>query len=153
MINVISGDMFQGNHEAIVNPINCVGIIGKGIAAQCKQLYPKMFEEYQGLCLLRKLSPGNVWYYKTEVDQPKYILNLATKDHWRDPSELDWIVTGCKHLVQVLMTKWITNVGIPSIGCGNGKLDWNIVKPYLIEILDSNLWLKEWCNITIYEPQ
>ena len=95
MIKTVSGDMFQSNHEAMVNPVNCVGVMGKGIAAQFKQLYPKMFEEYQGLCLF----------------------------------------------------------GIPAIGYRNGKLDWNIVKPYIIEILDSNLWLKEWCDITIYEPQ
>ena len=129
MIEFVKGNIFSSNVEALVNPINCVGVMGKGLALQFKNKYYNMFIEYQLLCKNDKIKVGKMYVYDTGLlDNPKYIINFPTKTHWRNPSEYKYIRDGMDDLVKVIKNKNIKSIAIPKLGCGLGDLDWNIVR-------------------------
>jgi O-acetyl-ADP-ribose deacetylase (regulator of RNase III) len=115
------GNIFESNCEALVNPVNTVGVMGAGLAKQFKKRYPKNFVAYQDYCNQGKLKPGGVFVFLEEGD---IIVNLATKDHWKDPSEVDYVEKGLQQLLQFIQIQEVVSVAIPALGCGLGGLDW-----------------------------
>ncbi len=138
MIVFKTGNLFNSECQTLVNTVNCIGIMGTGIAKQFKQKYPKMFEEYKLVCKSGYLRYGGdiwVWNY-IDLFRPKKILCFATKEHWQYPSKLEWIENGLKSFVSVYKELGITSIAWPKLGCNNGKLDWkNDVKPLMEKYL------------------
>lgn len=138
--------------EAIVNTVNCVGVMGKGIALQCKQLYPDVYWQYREACQKGQLVPGKMLVTSTgpiEGRSPKYIIHFPTKRHWRMKSILADIEAGLRDLRSHIIEYDITSVSIPALGCGNGGLNWNDVKPLIIRQFQN----MSDCLVVIYEPQ
>jgi O-acetyl-ADP-ribose deacetylase (regulator of RNase III) len=129
MIIYINGDLFDSPAQVLVNTVNTVGVMGKGIAREFKRQYPKMFIKYQQYCKSGQLTVGKLWIYKTEE---KWILNFPTKTTWREPSRLEYIEAGLKTFVREYVRQGITSVAFPTLGCGNGELEWETqVKPLM----------------------
>lgn len=129
MIEYTDGSIFESGCEALVNPVNCVGVMGAGLALQFRQRYARMFIEYKRSCTRGLLRPGSVQPVKVSSDNPQWVLNLATKDNWRDPSQMAWVEKGLDDLKRFVLSANIQSVAIPAIGCGYGNLDWLDVKP------------------------
>ena len=129
MINYVVCDLFLSPALVLVNTVNTVGVMGKGIAKEFKIIYPDMFREYQKLCERRQFSTGELWLYKTPN---KWILNFPTKRHWRQPSTPEYIEAGLGKFVETFHQYGITSVSFPLLGCGNGELDWDTqVRPLM----------------------
>ena len=133
-IKIIKGNIFNTKAQTIVNTVNCVGVMGKGIALVFKLRYPNMFEQYQKYCSQHLISVGKLWLYKGESDQP-WVLNFPTKTHWKLPSEYTYIEQGLQKFVDSYQEKGITSVAFPLLGANNGGLDGDkvieIMKHYL----------------------
>lgn len=144
MIHYIQGNLFTSNAKVLVNTVNTVGVMGKGIAADYKKIYPKMFEEYKMLCENGTLDIGELHLYKTSN---KWILNFPTKKHWKSPSKIDYIEKGLKKLIEQGSRLQLTDIAMPKLGCGNGGLDWETqVKPIVEKYLK-----KTPINVSIYD--
>ncbi|WP_437921524.1 type II toxin-antitoxin system antitoxin DNA ADP-ribosyl glycohydrolase DarG [Sphingobacterium sp. LRF_L2] len=148
MIKFLKGDLLQSDAEALVNTVNTVGVMGKGIALQFKNKYPHNYKVYKEACKKGELKVGEVLVVKDgDILCEKYIINFPTKEHWRSPSELSYIQEGLKALEKSIKEYNITSIALPPLGCGNGGLDWNVVKPMIIDALgDIEI------DIYIYEP-
>ena len=120
MILYVSGDLFQSPAQVLVNTVNTVGVMGKGIALEFKKLYPDMFKEYQKRCESGDLDIGKLFLYKTTN---KWVLNFPTKRHWRDASKVEYIERGLETFAQVYSEWGIHSIAFPPLGCGNGRLD------------------------------
>lgn len=120
--------IFESNAQTVVNTVNCVGVMGKGVAAEFKRQYPEMFERYRTLCDRGALEPGKLWLWK---DADQWVLNFPTKVHWRNPSRLEWIEAGLQKFAAEFERRGITDISFPRLGCGNGNLDWNDVRPVM----------------------
>ena len=137
MIFSSSGDLLQAGTEAIVNTVNCVGVMGKGIALQFKQAFPKNYEAYRSACEGGEVSLGRMFVFDTgSMINPRWIINFPTKNHWKAKSNLDDIRNGLKDLQRVIEAKGIKSVAIPPLGCGNGGLDWRDVEPVIRHALE-----------------
>ncbi len=136
MIQETSGNLLSADAEALVNTVNCVGVMGKGIALQFRQAYPEMFREYAKSCKAGKVRPGKMWIYETgSLHNPKFIINFPTKRHWKGKARIEDIEAGLQALVADLKRLKIKSVAVPPLGCGNGGLDWNDVRPRITEAL------------------
>ena len=118
MITYVVCDLFESPARVLVNTVNTVGVMGKGIAKQFKQIYPEMFQEYQQICERHSLDIGELWLYKTAN---RWILNFPTKRHWRQPSRVEYIERGLRTFVEMYHIYGITSVSFPQLGCGNGE--------------------------------
>ena len=131
------GNILEADVQALVNTVNTVGVTGKGIALQFKKAFPGMFREYEAICKANKLHPGQMHVYELGLDDrgitanPRYIINFPTKRHWKGQSKLADIVAGLNALVDELKRRRITSVAIPPLGCGQGGLDWDEVRPLI----------------------
>lgn len=132
MIEYIQGNIFDSPAQVIVNTVNTVGVMGKGLALSFKKLYPDMFEVYKKACEKHQLTVGRLMLYQ-EADH--WILLFPTKENWRNPSKLEYIERGLMKFVNTYAEKHITSVAFPKLGCGNGELDWNMVKPLMEKYL------------------
>ena len=133
MITYVVCDLFRSPARVLVNTVNTVGVMGKGIAKDFKSIYPDMFNKYQRICEARELDIGNLWLYKTTN---KWILNFPTKRHWRQPSHPDYIEKGLRKFVTVYHNHGINSISFPLLGCGNGELDWDTqVQPLMEQYL------------------
>ncbi len=121
MISYVHGDIFTSEAQVLVNAVNTVGVMGKGIALEFKRRYPQMFKEYQGICKAGQFKVGQLWLYKSA---DKWILNFPTKIHWRDPSRLEYIEAGLRTFAAIYAQDEITSIAFPQLGCGAGGLDW-----------------------------
>ncbi len=121
MITYVVGDLFTSPAKVLVNTVNTVGVMGKGIARDFKRIYPEMFEQYQEYCENGMLDIGKLWLYKTPH---KWILNFPTKKHWRNESRVEYIEAGLHKFVDSYDSKGIVSVSFPMLGCGNGGLNW-----------------------------
>jgi O-acetyl-ADP-ribose deacetylase (regulator of RNase III) len=129
MIQPASGDILESPAEALVNTVNCVGVMGRGIALQFKNRYPENYKEYAQACKLNEVRPGTMFVTNTNQFQgPRYIINFPTKRHWRGKSRLEDIDAGLADLVRVVADLKITSIAIPPLGCGLGGLSWPLVK-------------------------
>ena len=133
---IIRGDIFNPPVpvEAVVNPVNCVGVMGAGLALQFKKRYPEMFTDYKAAALRGFIQLGlvNCWACPSN-SKFKYILNFPTKQHWKDPSRLAAVKDGLSDLVMWVQILDIKSIAIPALGCGLGGLDWHDVKPLIEE--------------------
>ena len=121
MITYVVCDLFRSPARVLVNTVNTVGVMGKGIAKDFKRIYPDMFQQYQKLCEQQMFDIGELWLYKTNN---RWVLNFPTKRHWRNPSRPEFIEMGLKKFVRKYHMYGITTVSFPQLGCGNGELDW-----------------------------
>ena len=129
MLTYVDFSLFESPAKVLVNTVNTVGVMGKGIAKEFKRIYPEMFREYQDLCDRNMLSIGELLLHKTDH---KWILNFPTKTTWRRPSKQEYIDEGLRKFVQIYQDAKITSVSFPMLGCGNGELDWEEeVKPLM----------------------
>ncbi|MGL9815787.1 macro domain-containing protein [Enterococcus sp. DIV0098] len=133
MLLYVDQNIFESPAQVIVNTVNTVGVMGKGIAKDYKKFYPEMFKEYQHFCEIGALDIGKLWLYKTSN---KWILNFPTKKHWRNPSKSEYIELGLKKFVSTYKEKNIKSISFPQLGVGNGGLDWEKqVKPLMEKYL------------------
>jgi len=129
MILYVEGDLFQAPTQVLVNTVNTVGAMGKGLALTFKKLYPDMYEEYRSLCEENKIEIGKLWLYKSPN---KWVLNFPTKKHWRYPSKPEYIEAGLEKFASVYDEMEIHSIAFPALGCGNGGLDFeNVVQPLM----------------------
>lgn len=148
MIQSVKGNLLEDSAEAYVNTVNTVGVMGKGIALQFKQAFPEVFKQYEKACKKGLIQVGNM--HVTEVvgfASPRYVINFPTKEHWRNPSKLEYIEEGLKDLVRVVKDLKIQSIALPPLGCGNGGLDWRQVRPMIVEAFQT-------LDVTVhlYEP-
>ena len=130
MINTTQGNLLEADAEALVNTVNCVGVMGKGIALQFKQAFPENFSHYARICKEGRMLPGNVLVFETgSMVNPKYIINFPTKRHWKGKSKLEDIDAGLVDLVAQIKHYRIQSIAIPPLGAGLGGLKWADVKP------------------------
>ncbi len=136
MLQLERGNLIDADVEALVNTVNCVGIMGKGIALQFKRAFPENFEHYKQACKRGDIEIGRVFITERRgLGNPRYILNFPTKEHWRGRSRIDWIRAGLDDLIRVIKENRIKSVAIPPLGCGNGGLDWDDVRPLILDAL------------------
>ena len=129
MIEYKSGDILKDNAEAFINTVNCVGVMGRGIALQFKNAFPENFKAYAAECKQEKMQPGRMFVYNTGLlIHPRYIINFPTKRHWRGKSRMEDIESGLRSMVEVIRQYRIRSVAIPPLGSGLGGLDWEQVK-------------------------
>ena len=133
MIKVLIGNIFESRAQTLVNTVNCVGIMGKGIAQEFKKRYPEMFKDYKSLCDRGVVQLGQPYIFKTLYD--KAIINFPTKKHWRAMSRLDDIKNGLDIFVKKYKQWSIKSVAFPPLGCGNGGLEWEVVGPVMYQKL------------------
>lgn len=130
MIEYAKGNLLEADAEALVNTVNCVGFMGKGIALQFKQAFPENFEAYSRACKNSEVRPGTMFIFETRsMIAPKYIINFPTKRHWKGKSRLEDIDAGLDALVDDVARLGIKSIAVPPLGCGLGGLDWNKIRP------------------------
>ena len=132
-VEVIKGDIFQSGAQTLVNTVNCVGIMGKGLALEFKKRFPGMYQDYVKRCKKGHVRLGEPYLFRG-LEQP-FVVNFPTKGHWRSASRLDDIVRGLDYLERHHKQWGITSIAVPSLGCQQGKLEWRIVLPVLYEHL------------------
>jgi O-acetyl-ADP-ribose deacetylase (regulator of RNase III) len=129
MVEVVSGDLFEADVDAITNAVNCVGVMGRGIALAFKNRFPKNFIAYKQACDDGVLRPGSVFVFdRGDYEHPRYIVNFPTKDHWRNASKLTDIEAGLRALIDKIDRLGIRSIALPALGCGLGGLDWETVR-------------------------
>jgi len=138
MIEYKTGDILNEDVEALVNTVNCVGIMGRGIALQFKNAFPKNFKAYTAACKRAEVQPGRIFVFATdELTNPRFIINFPTKRHWRGKSRMEDIDAGLKDLVAVIREHGIRSIAVPPLGSGLGGLDWDDVQPRIERALAS----------------
>ena len=129
MILYVKGSLLQSPAQVLVNTVNTVGVMGKGIALEFKNLFPDMYRQYRDLCESGQFSVGQLWLYKSAN---KWVLNFPTKKHWRSPSQVEYIEAGLRKFTSSYADLGIHSIAFPALGCGNGQLDFETqVKPVL----------------------
>ena len=149
MIEYKTGDILTEDTEALVNTVNCVGIMGRGIALQFKNTFPENFKSYATACKRNEVQPGQMFVYETgQLTNPRYIINFPTKRHWRGKSRIEDIDAGLSALAVEIRSRNIQSIAIPPLGSGLGGLDWSEVRPRIEEMLQEFNDLK----VVIFEP-
>lgn len=149
MIEFTSGDILTCEADALVNTVNCVGIMGRGIALQFKNMYPDNFKAYAAACRREAVQPGRMFVYETgQLMPPRFIVNFPTKRHWSGKSRIEDIDAGLADLLEVIRDKGIRSIAIPPLGSGLGGLDWNEVRPCIERALGE----LENVQVLVYEP-
>lgn len=149
MIKYTKGNIIEADVEALVNTVNVVGVMGKGIALAFKKAFPSNFKIYKQLCEAKKFNIGDLLITNTGQIKPRFIINFPTKKHWRGKSQIEFIEIGMKELVKEINQREIKSIAIPPLGCGNGGLNWEAVKPIIlrqVELINGEI------DIIIYEP-
>jgi|SRR5664279_485301 len=149
MIRYTQGNLLDAKVEAVVNTVNTVGVMGRGIALMFKERYPENYRSYAAACKAGEVRIGRMFVTATgELDGPRWIVNFPTKQHWRNASCIEWIEAGLRDLVRVVREKGIRSLALPPLGCGNGGLDWREVRP-LVEAAMADLSEVE---VVAFEP-
>jgi O-acetyl-ADP-ribose deacetylase (regulator of RNase III) len=148
MIRFTSGDILRADADALVNTVNCVGIMGRGIALQFKNAFPANFKAYAAACKQEEVQPGRMFVFSTSKFKPRYIINFPTKRHWRGKSRIEDITAGLKALTDEIGSRGIRSIAIPPLGSGLGGLDWKDVRPLIEEALGG---LQD-VEVVVYEP-
>lgn len=148
VIRYTQGDILQAEAEALVNTVNCVGVMGRGIALQFKQTFPDNFKAYAAACERDEVRPGRMFIFDTGQLAPRWIINFPTKKHWRGKSKLEYIEKGMDDLAQEIEARNIRSIAIPPLGSGLGGLNWSNVRP----IIEDRLQRLPDVAVLIYEP-
>lgn len=148
MVIYKEGNLLEAKVDALVNAVNTVGVMGKGIALQFKYAFPENYVAYKQASERNEIVVGKVLVVPVnDLNGVKFIVNFPTKQHWRNPSKLQWIKDGLKDLLEQIIKYDIKSIALPALGCGNGGLDWTVVKPVIEQYLsDLNV------EISVYEP-
>ena len=150
MIELTHGNLLEANVEALVNTVNCVGVMGKGIALQFKQAFPDNYSYYAKSCKSGRMQPGRVLIYKTDsIFNPKYIINFPTKRHWKGKSKMTDIDSGLTDLKSQIQLLGIRTIAIPPLGAGLGGLNWSEVK----DRIESTFADLTDIQVLLYEPK
>lgn len=149
MIEYKVGDIFGEDAEALVNTVNCVGVMGRGVALQFKRAFPENFRAYAERCKRGEMQPGRVFLFETaNLGNPRYIVNFPTKRHWRGKSRLEDIESGLESLVVEIRAHDIRSIALPPLGSGLGGLDWPEVRRKLVGLLDG----LDGVRVVVFEP-
>jgi uncharacterized protein YwgA/O-acetyl-ADP-ribose deacetylase (regulator of RNase III) len=135
MIVIKTGDIFQSKAQTLTNTVNCVGVMGKGIALEFKNKFPDMFKDYEKRCKAGEVKLGRPYLYQMLVEP--WVLNFPTKDHWRSVANLDSIIRGLEFLKKNYKSWNIKSIALPPLGCGNGQLEWRVVGPTIYRYMKS----------------
>lgn len=148
MIHFTQGNLLESRAEALVNTVNTVGVMGKGIALMFKDRFGENFRLYAVACKAGEVRTGRMFVTQPgELDGPRWIVNFPTKQHWRSPSRLEWIVEGLQDLRRFLLESGVRSVAIPPLGAGHGGLDWNVVRAEIDRAV-GDLEI----DVTVFEP-
>lgn len=138
MVERVHGNIVQDDAEALVNTVNCVGIMGRGIALQFRKAFPENYSQYKAYCDKGKMRPGVMFVYDSHrLHNPRYIINFPTKRHWKGKSRIEDIQLGLKALIAEVRRLQIKSVAIPPLGCGLGGLAWKVVRPMIVDAFRS----------------
>lgn len=149
MIKLTQGDILKANAEALVNTVNCVGIMGRGIALQFRKAFPENFKAYKAACDAKQVQAGKMFVYDlNRLYNPRFIVNFPTKRHWKGKSRIEDIKFGLTDLIDLVQKQQIRSIAIPPLGCGLGGLNWEEVRPLIIEAFQS---LPE-VSVLLFEP-
>jgi O-acetyl-ADP-ribose deacetylase (regulator of RNase III) len=149
MMRFTQGNLLEAPAEALVNTVNTVGVMGKGIALMFKEAFPDAFEEYAEACEEGQVRVGKVHVVdRGTLFNPRYVINFPTKKHWRHPSKIEWIIDGLEDLRAVILERKIKSIALPPLGAGNGKLDWATVRPEIERALGDLTGV----DIIVFEP-
>ena len=149
MITLTHGNLLDADVEAVVNTVNTVGIMGKGIALMFKEKFSENFRAYARACEANEVRIGRMFVTESrELFGPRWIINFPTKTHWRVNTKIEWVEEGLEDLVRVIREKDIRSIAIPPLGCGNGGLEWQDVRP----LIESALGELDGVNVIVYEP-
>lgn len=150
MIQRERGNLLAAETEALVNTVNCVGIMGKGVALQFKQAFYDNFIQYERACKTGQVKPGHMFIVSTDsLVNPKYIINFPTKYHWKEKSKIEYVKTGLEALIENVKKLKIASIALPPLGCGNGGLEWSVVAPLIEEAFAT---VPE-VQVLLFEPQ
>ena len=149
MIERRTGNLLEADVEALVNTVNCVGVMGKGIALQFGKKFPEMLASYKAACKNEEVKPGAIHVYeRDDMLLPRYVLNFPTKRHWKGKSRMEDIESGLDALAGEIQQRGIKSIAIPPLGCGNGGLDWSVVS----KLIEEKLGYLENVQIWVYPP-
>lgn len=149
MLNFTTGNLLEAQAQALVNTVNTVGVMGKGIALMFKERFDNNYRQYAAACKAGQVKTGRMFITQpTEFDGPRWIINFPTKQHWRSPSKLEWIIEGLQDLRRFLIDNNVKSIAIPPLGSGNGGLNWEKVKPEIERALNDLIDIE----ITVFEP-
>ena len=149
MITYTQGNLLDAEVEAVVNTVNTVGVMGKGIALMFREAFPENFKLYAQACKKNEVQIGRM--FVTECSSllgPKWIINFPTKKHWRQPSKMEWLIDGLQDLKRIIQENDIRSIAVPPLGSGNGGLDWQSVRPHIAKAFGELVDVK----IIVYEP-
>ncbi len=146
MVTFVKGDIFKSPAQVLTNTVNCVGVMGKGVALEFKNRYPQMFSDYKEKCDQGMVKPGQPYLWEDDSSQ---VLNFPTKRNWRDNSLLQDIEDGLKQLASSYEKMGIQSIAMPALGCGLGGLSWSEVQPLIVKYLGALPDL----DVYVYEPQ
>ena len=150
MIKYVKGNLLEAKVEALVNTVNTVGVMGKGIALQFKEAFPKNFKAYAKASKLGKVELGKIFVYElAELDGPRFIVNFPTKKHWRGKARLEDIEKGLQDLISFVRKENIRSVAIPPLGCGSGGLEWCAVQ----QLIERAFKKVSGVQVLVYPPQ
>lgn len=150
MLEFTTGDILRADVEALVNTVNCVGIMGRGIALQFKNAFPENFKAYAAACARDEVQPGKMFVVETHsFTNPRYIINFPTKRHWRGKSRLEDIEAGLRDLVSEIENRRIRSIAIPPLGSGLGGLEWSVVRSRIERTLSQVPDVR----VLVYEPR
>jgi O-acetyl-ADP-ribose deacetylase (regulator of RNase III) len=145
----IKGNILESNTEVIINPVNTVGIMGKGLALEFKQKFPYNYKLYKEACKNETIDIGKLLLVdESHLENKKFIINFPTKKHWRNPSKIEYIEEGLKDLIHIIEKNNFESIAIPALGCGLGGLKWEHVRLLLEKYLGNN----QKTEIIIFEP-
>ena len=146
-LHFVTGNLLDDKSSALVNTVNYVGVMGKGIALQFKRRFPKYFQYYKALCNEGMIRTGRIDLY-SDTESGKTLVSFPTKNHWSNPSVLAWIDSGLISLATAITTLKIKSIAIPMLGCSNGQLNWTDVRELIVKHLED---IPD-CDIYVYGP-
>lgn len=136
MITYTKGNLLEAPVEALVNTVNTVGVMGKGIALMFKERFPINMKEYAKACKAQQVVTGKMFATEThELMGPRWVINFPTKQHWRAKSKMEWVVDGLEDLHRFILEHDVKSIALPPLGAGNGGLNWQDVKPHVEKAL------------------
>lgn len=148
MICYVRGNLLEADAEALVNTVNTMGVMGKGIALQFKNRFAANFLAYAQACKLGQVQTGSMFVTEPqELMGPRWIVNFPTKRHWRDPSRMEWVVEGLQDLRGFLLSHKVQSIAVPALGAGLGGLDWPAVRSHI-----EAAWGDLPVDVRVYEP-
>lgn len=136
MIELATGNLLKADVEALVNPVNTQGVMGKGLALQFKRAFPDAFKAYAKACARGEVVTGRMHVVR-RASPPRFIIHFPTKRHWRDPSKLEYVTSGLEDLVRSVRELHIESLAIPALGCGLGGLSWAEVEPLIVDAFET----------------